>query len=76
MNRIKDNLRGAINAIMDDDVNRIKDKLLDVINAIDDIFGDGYAKKNPDLVGRLLQSEALIEGWQEVIHALRNTNVQ
>lgn len=76
MNQIKDNLRDAINAIVDDDVNRIKDKLLYVITAIDDVFGYGYAKKNPDLVGRLLQSEAIIEGWEEVIHALRNTSVQ
>jgi len=54
-------------------MSKIKNKLWDAIEAIDEILGDGYAKKNPELVGRLLQSEALLEGIADVIHALSNT---
>lgn len=56
-------------------MSRIKDKLWDIVEIIDEQFGEGYAKKNPELVGRIIQSEALIEGWEEVIHALRNVNI-
>jgi hypothetical protein len=49
---------------------RLKDKIWDAAEAIDIVFGEGYAKKNPELVGRVLQSEALTEGTQEVVHAL------
>ena len=56
-------------------MSRIKDKLWDIVEIIDEQFGEGYAKKIPELVGRIIQSEALIEGWEEVIHALRNVNI-
>lgn len=49
---------------------RLKDKIWDAAEAIDIVFGEGYAKKNPELVGRVLQSEALTESAQEVVHAL------
>jgi hypothetical protein len=54
----------------------MKDRLLDVIEAVDALLGDGYAKKNPDLIGRIYQSESLIEGWEEVIHAIRTASSQ
>ena len=49
---------------------RLKDKIWDAAEAIDIVFGEGYAKKNPELLGRLLQSEAVTEGTQEIVHAL------
>jgi hypothetical protein len=54
----------------------MKDKLMDVIEAVDGLLGEGYAKKNPDLIGRVYQSEALIEGWEEVLHAIRTASSQ
>jgi len=57
-------------------MSRMKDRLLDVIEAVDALLGDGYAKKNPDLIGRIYQSESLIEGWEEVIHAIRTASSQ
>lgn len=51
-------------------MSRIKDKIWDAAEAIDIVFGEGYAKKNPELVGRVLQSEALTEGTQEVAQIL------
>ena len=57
-------------------MSRMKDRLLDVIEAVDALLGDGYAKKNPDLIGRIYQSESLIEGWEEVIHAIRTASAQ
>lgn len=51
-------------------MSKLKNKIWDVTEAIDIVFGEGYAKKNPELVGRLLQSEALTEGAQEVVSTL------
>lgn len=57
-------------------MSRMKDKLLDIIEAIDILLGDGYAKKNPDLIGRVYQSEAVVDGWKEVIDAVRAASTQ
>lgn len=35
----------------------MKEQLWTMVEAIDDVFGEGYAKKNPDLVGRMMQAE-------------------
>ena len=35
----------------------IKSELMEVIEKIDEIFGDGYAKKNPELVGCVFQAQ-------------------
>ena len=35
----------------------MKEQLWSMVEAIDDVFGEGYAKKNPDLVGRMMQAE-------------------
>jgi hypothetical protein len=51
-------------------MSKIKNKIWDAAEAIDIVFGEGYAKKNPELVGRVLQSEALTEGAQEVVNTL------
>ena len=51
----------------------IKEHLELVLGAIDDVFGDGYAKKNPELVGRLIQGEIIGFGMfqiSEALHAL------
>lgn len=57
-------------------MSRIKNKLIDVIEAVDFLLGDGYAKKNPDLIGRVYQSEAVLDGWEEVIDAIRTASSQ
>ena len=57
-------------------MSRIKNQIWDVVEAIDIVLGEGYAKKNPDLIGRVYQSEALNEGWEELIHAIRTANAQ
>jgi len=54
---------------------RLKDKIWDAAEAIDIVFGEGYAKKNPELVGRVLQSEALTEGAQEVVNTLHRVSM-
>jgi hypothetical protein len=35
----------------------MKEQLWNMVETIDDVFGEGYAKKNPDLVGRMMQAE-------------------
>jgi hypothetical protein len=57
----------------------MKDEILSTVEAIDWVFGDGYAKKNPELVGRLLQSNALTFGAfqiSEAIHTLAEPAVE
>ena len=39
-------------------MSRIKNQIWDVAEAIDVVFGEGYAKKNPELVGRIIQGQA------------------
>ena len=34
--------------------------LNDVVFRIDDQFGEGYAKKNPDLVGQMIRGELMV----------------
>jgi hypothetical protein len=34
----------------------MKNQLLTMVEAIDEVFGEGYAKKNPELVGRVMQA--------------------
>ena len=34
----------------------MKNQLLIMVEAIDEVFGEGYAKKNPELVGRVMQA--------------------
>jgi hypothetical protein len=34
----------------------MKNQLLTMVEAIDEMFGEGYAKKNPELVGRVMQA--------------------
>jgi hypothetical protein len=36
-----------------------KNELESIIEDIDELFGQGYAKKNPDLIGRIFQGEKL-----------------
>jgi len=39
-------------------MSKMKNQIWDVAEAIDEIFGDGYAKKNPELIGRIFQARA------------------
>jgi hypothetical protein len=41
-------------------MSHMKEHLLSMTESIDETFGEGYAKKNPDLVGRLIQSELMV----------------
>ena len=38
--------------------------------AIDAEFGEGYAKKNPDLIGRLIQANMLYDGFSLLADSL------
>lgn len=54
----------------------MKEHIEMTVEAIDDLFGDGYAKKNPELVGRLIQGEMVGFGMfqiSEALHALAET---
>jgi len=57
-------------------MSRIKNQIWDVVEAIDLVLGEGYAKKNPDLIGRVYQSESLNEGLKELIDAIRTASSQ
>ena len=51
----------------------MKEEILTIVEAIDDVFGDGYAKKNPELVGRIIQANAVSYAsyqMSEAIHPL------
>lgn len=48
----------------------MKEQLLSVVEAIDAVMGDGYAKKNPELVGRMVQAEQLGFGVYQITEAL------
>ena len=57
-------------------MSRIKNQIWDGVEAIDIVLGEGYAKKNPDLIGRAYQSESLNEGLKELIDAIRTASSQ
>ena len=40
----------------------IKETVMNVIDLVDYAFGEGYAKKNPELIGRLVQAELSVVG--------------
>jgi hypothetical protein len=57
----------------------MKEELLTIVEAIEWVFGEGYAKKNPELVGRMLQSNAMTYAAfqiSEAIHALAEPEVE
>lgn len=37
-------------------MSEMKEQLWAMVEAIDEVFGEGYAKKNPELVGRMIQA--------------------
>jgi hypothetical protein len=39
-------------------MSKIKEELFSIVETIDEIFGEGYAKKNPELIGRVFQARA------------------
>ena len=40
-------------------MSRTKNQLESIIEDIDELLGQGYAKKNPELIGRVFQGEKL-----------------
>lgn len=40
-------------------MSKIKNEIMEIVDAVDEVMGDGYAKKNPELVGRVFQGEKL-----------------
>ena len=57
----------------------MKDHIEMTMEAIDDVFGDGYAKKNPELMGRLIQGEMIgfsMFQISEAIHALAEPAIE
>jgi hypothetical protein len=47
----------------------MKEQLWAIVEAIDEVFGEGYAKKNPDLVGRVMQGEQTAFGAFQICEA-------
>jgi len=41
-------------------MSNIKDTLTAMVEAVDSVLGDGYARKNPDLLGRMMQAECMV----------------
>lgn len=41
-------------------MNMMQDKLEAIVEALDLVLGEGYAKKNPQLIGQAMQSDAMI----------------
>ena len=37
-------------------MSEMKEQLWAMVEAIDEVFGEGYAKKNPEQVGRMIQA--------------------
>jgi hypothetical protein len=56
-------------------MSRIKDEIMDIVEDVDEVMGLGYAKKNPELIGRIFQAQA-IDGaavmLYDVVRALAN----
>jgi len=48
----------------------MKEHISDIVEAIDYTFGEGYARKNPELVGRLIQAEHLGFGLYQIAAAI------
>ncbi len=51
-------------------MSHIKDQLLAVADAIDEVMGDGYARKNPELIGRMIQAEQVGFGLYQIAVAI------
>jgi hypothetical protein len=49
----------------------MKEELLTIVETIEWVFGEGYAKKNPELVGRMLQSNAMTYAAFQISEAIR-----
>ena len=51
----------------------MKEQLMAIVEAIDSVQGEGYARKNPELVGRLIQAEHLGFGLYQIAAAIGET---
>jgi hypothetical protein len=41
-----------------------------VVESIDSVLGEGYARKNPELIGRAMQSASIVEAGNAIFHGL------
>lgn len=57
-------------------MSRTKNQLESIVDEIDEIFGDGYAKKNPELIGRVFQGEKLEDAAKSIRDALEREIIQ
>lgn len=58
-------------------MSEMKNQLMVIVEGVDDVFGDGYSKKNPELVGRLAQAKAHLMSSFHLSEAIRlNAEIQ
>lgn len=51
-------------------MNPTKEQLLITVEAIDDVLGEGYARKNPELIGRMMLAEQVGFAGYQISHAI------
>jgi hypothetical protein len=58
-------------------MSRIKNELMNIVEDLDEVLGEGYAKKNPELIGRIFQAqsiEAAANVLYDATHLLANAD--
>ena len=53
----------------------IEERIFEAVEAIDSVLGDGYARKNPDLIGRALQAASIVEAGNAILHGLNSEDI-
>jgi hypothetical protein len=48
----------------------IEERIFEAVEAIDAVLGEGYAKKNPDLIGKAMQAVSMVEAGNAIFHGL------
>ncbi len=48
----------------------IEERIFEAVEAIDAVLGDGYARKNPDLIGKAMQAASMVEAGNAIFHGL------
>lgn len=48
----------------------IEERIFEAVEAIDAVLGEGYARKNPELIGRAMQSASIVEAGNAIFHGL------
>ena len=63
--------------ILEKFMSRIKNELMNIVEDLDEVLGEGYAKKNPELIGRIFQAqsiEAAANVLYDATHLLANAD--